>query len=335
MGFVRPEWLCSLALLPVLGLLVMQWHAQDVRRRARFGDALLVARLAPGGAAHGAVRALLVGVGLVLFCIGAARPHAGRGWYDAVGYGTDVCFAIDVSNSMRAEDADRRRARIDAAKWIAADVLDRLEFDRVALVTFSDQAATICPLTSDMSAAVTTLSGVECELVGEGGTSLAQALIESCRRFDLEESRGRLVVILSDGEDHEDGIDDAIDEAKEKGIPVHTVGIGSRDGARVPSGGLFMRGYKTYRGRPVVSSLQEGSLKRIAKETGGTYLGADRSDVARRLADDIRRRAGKGRVVRVVAGKRELFQVFIALGVLVLVAEMLWPLRAGSRRRRP
>jgi len=232
------------------------------------------------------------------------------------------------------DDAGFARSRLYGALAIVDRLVSRLEYDRVALVTFTDEATTICPMTADMGAVLTMLDGVDYESVGEGGTALAAAVREACERFDPKESRGRVVIILSDGEDQEQGVEEAVAEAKRLGAVVHTVGIGTTEGARIPLGSGLFGGtvYKEYQGQTVVTRLDEAALKRVAEGTGGTYRHATAESTADGLVGVIRAAAGKGRTVRTVTTAREAFQPLIALALVLLIVEALVPSRSVGRR---
>jgi len=334
MDFGQPQWLWGLVATPlgVAGLVV--WRLRDRRRAVDFAEPALLARLTGGGRSRATLKSALVLAALVLALTAAARPRSGHEWQTAQGSGVDVVVAIDVSTSMRAADVGFARSRLYGALAVVHRFVSRLEYDRVALVTFSDQATTVCPMTADMGAVLTMLEGVDYESVGEGGTALAAAVREACERFDPKESRGRVVVVLSDGEDQEQGVADAVADAKRLGAVVHTVGLGTTEGARIPlSSGFFGQTvYKEYQGQTVVTRLDEAALRRVANDTGGTYRHGAAESAAEGLADVVRAAAGKGRIVRTVTTAREAYQGFVALALALLVVEMLVPSRSGVRR---
>jgi len=335
MGFASPEWLWALIAVPVLGIAVAFWHRRDLHRRRAYGDPVLLDRMRPRGPMRATLRTAMVLGALTLVLVSLARPTAGREWQTAAGEGVDICFALDVSNSMRASDVPGAVSRLDAAVSICRQVISNLQFDRFAIVTFTDSAATTCPMTTDMGAALTMLDGVDFGTVGEGGTSLARAISEACDRFDPKEQTGRLIVVLSDGEDHEQGIDAAVQQAKELSAVVHAVGVGSESGSPIPEGDGFLSRNKTYQGRTVVSRLEEATLKQVAAETGGTYLRGSDPHVAERLIDTVHKTASRGSVVLTVSSSREVFQWPLALALVLLSGEMLLPsnLAAGRCRR--
>lgn len=333
MGFGQPQWLWGLIVAPIGLAVSLLWWVSDRRRGAAFAEPHLLARVTGGGRSRATLKTAMVLVALLLTVTAAARPQVGHEWQKAQGSGVDVVVAIDVSTSMRAADAGFARSRLYAALAIVHGLVSRLEYDRVAVVTFSDQATTVCPMTADMGAVLTMLEGVDYESVGGGGTALAAAVREACERFDPKENRGRVVIILTDGEDQEQGVAEAVADAKRLGAVVHTVGIGTAEGARIPLASGFFGGtvYKEYQGQTVVTRLDEATLRRVAKDTGGTYRRATTESAAEGLVGVVRSAAGKSRVVRTVTTAREAFQLLVALALVVLLVEMLIPSRSVER----
>lgn len=335
MDFATGHVLVLLLVVPIMAALVAAWLRRDAARRLRYGEAGLLRRLNPGGPSRRASRMALFIVAFALLVLASGRPRAGREWSEAQGAGVDVALAVDVSNSMRAPDVSFGASRLDGAIRICDGLLGKLEYDRVGLVTFTDKAATVCPLTADMGAVSTMLRGIGYEEVGEGGTSLAEALQEACARFDPESERGRIVVILSDGEDHERGIEPGIEAAKKLSATVHTVGLGSREGSSIPEGSGFFSGYKRYRGNVIVTRLQEDILRRVADETEGRYSYATGRDTVEELARLIGDAKNKGITVRTATTRREVFQFPVALALAMLAFEMLLPSLGREGRRDP
>ncbi len=334
MSFAEPRWLLALlALLPLAALTWAVWRS-EARRRAALGEPRLLLRSGSASTPGQCALRLALGAGALAFCVLAlARPQVGffRGKLKSAGI--DVIICLDVSNSMRAEDIGPNR--LQAALRLVQELAQGLAGNRVGLVTFSDAATTVCPLTTDIDALLTMLGSVDFDTVGRGGTALATAISEAARRFDPEHKLGRALVLISDGEDNEQTLEEAIRAAKEHKIVVYCVGAGTARGAPIPEPGPFRLSYKKYRGQTVISRLREDGLKRLARSTGGAYFALARADVAPRLLAALARQPGKRPVERETVQRRELFQVPLAVAFALLVAQTLvgagWPARRRER----
>ena len=276
MRFAAPEYLWFLCLVPVLGMAA--WLAEGVRRRR-------LARFAGGWAQrarfNGEVSANLRAAKILLFLlavaagsVAAARPQWGTRLEPVTRRGVDVAVLFDTSLSMATEDV--APSRLARARQAADVLIERLAGDRVGLVTFAGQATLACPLTLDSDAVSLFLDALDTEAVAVPGSALAQALDTALRAFGPAESdaRSRAVVLFTDGEDHEGGLEPAAERLKRAGVAVYAVGIGTVAGGPIPlrddSGA--MRGYKKdSAGRVVTSRMEEGALEKLALATDGRY----------------------------------------------------------------
>lgn len=278
---------------------------------------------------------LLFHAGLLCAALALARPQWGSRMEPVVARGADIVVVLDSSLSMAAEDAAPQR--LGQAKHAIASLVDELGGDRVALVTFAGEANLSCPLTVDHAAVELFLDAVEVDTVPVGGTALADALGVALSAFstgpESEEDRGRAVVVFSDGEDHEGGLDETIAALRDRGVPVYAVGCGTPQGAPLPLRDLdgTLSGYKKDRdGRVVTSRLDESVLERLALETGGRYYRATDADLEVR---DIAKALGQlsrgdlGTEIR--ARYQERFQVPLLGAWLAWVTQSL----LGDRRR--
>jgi Ca-activated chloride channel family protein len=281
MRFADPQLLWLLLAVPLLALAMVL--AARSRRRAlrRFaGGGAQVAHFTTEVSAHRrAVRALLWLLAASATIVAAARPQWGTRLEEITRAGVDVVLVLDTSLSMSAEDVPP--SRIDQARQAAAGLIDRLSGNRVSLVTFAGHATLLCPLTLDHAGARLFLDTVDVESVSVGGTALAESL-ELARQVlvsDGNVTRGRAVVLYSDGEDHEGELDAAIDGLRSAGIAVYAVGCGSARGAPIPLPGRQARFKKDREGRVVTTRLDEGILERLALDTAGRYYRATPSQV--------------------------------------------------------
>ncbi len=271
----------------------------------------------------------------IIFClalgsliVASAGPRIGWVWTESRQSGMDMVVAVDVSRSMLAQDLDP--SRLEQARRMIVDLLDVAAGDRIGLVVFAGAAFVQCPLTVDHGAVRSFLDSLNTDMIPVGGTDIAGALRESLRALDAggeqqeDKGLGKVIILLTDGEDHQGDIDGAISEVVKTKAKVITVGMASEAGSPImdPNGGFI----KDKDGNVVVSRLAEAPLKSIAEKTGGTYLkGSDVGASVAKIYQDIIR--AKGTVRETQAKKErvwfERYQWPAALGFVLLVLELL------------
>lgn len=273
LGFelLRPESTPWLALAPVLALLGMASLVWRRRARSRLADPHQLRRLYPGLSRNRATaRVLLAGAGALFLALAIIGPVRGHTWHDVERKGLDLVVCVDTSRSMLVPDMGGGRTRLDRAKQELGLLLDRLQGDRIALVGFSGDARDVAPLTRDYEAARWYVQGLSPRDNTLGGTNLGAALSHALELFDGRSGAHEAIVLVTDGEDLEGAGLDAASRAREQGIKVFVVGMGTEDGGKIPSGPRsFVRGPE---GHEVVSRLDSSTLEAIAKETRGAYV---------------------------------------------------------------
>lgn len=333
--FALVDVLFSLLLLPALGLLT--WLGFRTRRRAldRFIDSPLLVKLSQS-VNHAGRRAkmLLVFVALGLSLVALARPQFGTRVETVRSQGRDVLVALDVSASMLAEDlAPNRleRARLEIARLIRG-----LDGDRIGLVAFAGDAFLQSPLTLDYGAALMFLASMDTDMIPIQGTDLGRALEVSLDAFEESAGEGvKVLVLMTDGEDHEGEIDASLQRARQLGVEINTVGIGSPEGVPIPEfdAGGRPRGFmRDEDGNVVTTRLEEGPLRMIAQQTGGRYVPVYGGVQALQdLVDEIALGRGRELESRQITQFEEQFQLFLALAIVLLFAETLIPDRTKRR----
>jgi Ca-activated chloride channel family protein len=318
------------ALLPLAGLL---WFllARRVQKLRRLLDREAVARLAPERSPRRVrAKAALWFLAFALATVALARPQWGVRWQQARRRGLEILVVLDTSNSMRATDL--KPDRLQRAKWGLGDLLKRLSGDRIGLVVFAGSSFLECPLTVDYAAFSMMLDDVRPGIVPRGGTDIAQALETALESFEKGGDADRVIVLVTDGEDHAGSVDRAITALKEKKVRVFAVGVGTARGELIPAAGgdgdAFLRDRA---GNPVRSSLQEGLLERIAADTGGLYVRSADEDFGldRVYSKGIANLRRDERESRLVKAYEERFPWFLGATVLLLTLESL----LGDRRR--
>lgn len=275
----RPQLLWALLAGPVLTALYLFGVYRKNKALGRFSSARLLPSMVPGVSSWLSVlRFLCLRHGLSFAVFALAGPQKGTRLEQERTQGADVIVALDVSNSMLAEDL--RPNRMEVAKHALSQLVDHMEGDRLGIVVFAGQAFPQLPLTADRSAAKLFLGSIGPELVTAQGTAIGAAIDLAHRSFPKEGARGRAIIVISDGESFEDDGEAAAKAANEDGIVVSTIGLGSPQGSPIPDRrGNEVLGFKKDRdGRTVMTQLNEDMLRRIAAAGHGQYIHATGGD---------------------------------------------------------
>ncbi len=322
--FANQYWLYALALVPALaGFFVLSFR-QKRKALARFGNVMLLERLSRSTSHRRQVAKVVMLVGVIFFLLLAlARPQLGTKLRTVTREGQDVVIALDVSRSMLAEDI--QPSRLEKAKHEIATLIDRLGGNRVGLVAFAGRAFVQCPLTLDYGAARMFLDFMGPDLVPVPGTALAEAIRRSTDAFVEKERKHKVLVLITDGEDHEGEPVEAAKEAAKEGVVIYTVGIGSPQGVPIPE--LDPSGYRTgfkkdRSGEVVMTKLDDVTLEKIALETGGKYYRAStREAELKQIADEIAKMDKKGLASQQFVQFEDRFQFLIGLALMLLIVE--------------
>lgn len=274
--FANPQYLWLLFTLPVL--LMLFWAASRLRRKrlARFGHPEIVRQLTPDvSSGRVTLKFILFCTALTLLILAAARPQFGSKLREEKSQGVEMMLAVDVSNSMLAEDFEPNR--LERTKYAVNKLFDGLQQDRVGLIVFAGEPKVQLPITSDYRMAKAFAKRIDPSLVPVQGTAIGKALAQALLSFSSEsENHSRVVILITDGENHED---DALAQARraaEQGIRIFTIGIGTPEGAPIQIGGEFVMDEK---GEIVVSKLNEEMLSKIAELTGGAYVRSSKQSI--------------------------------------------------------
>ena len=275
--FAHPQYLWLLLAVPAL--IALYWAAARNRRKrlARFGDPTLLRGLMPE-VSTGRVRlkSILFTAAVALLVLALARPQWGSKLREETSEGIEMMLVVDVSNSMLAEDFAPNR--LERTKYAIDRLFDGLRQDRVGLVVFAGEPKVQLPITSDYRMAKAFARKIDPSLVAVQGTAVGKALSQALMSFssETEQNHSRVIVLITDGENHEDDAVAVAERAKELGIRIFTIGIGTPEGAPIRIGGEFIRDEK---GDMVVSKLDEQMLQQIADITGGAYVRSSNQSV--------------------------------------------------------
>jgi Ca-activated chloride channel family protein len=323
-----------LALLPLL--VIFYWLAFRMKKRAlrRFGNLALMEKLAlsfsPGKQRWKIVLLLL---GILFLGFSLARPQLGTRLTLMKREGVDIVIAMDCSLSMMAEDFGR--SRLAKAKQEVNGLIDRMRGDRVGLVVFAGVAFIQCPLTLDYSAAGMFLDIMDTDLIPQPGTAIGDAIRTSIKAFSQKERKYKVLILLTDGEDHESDPLGAAEEAAAEGIRIYAIGIGSAQGEPIPlrNRGGEVTGYKKDRkDNVVVSRLDETTLQKIALTTGGKYYHATSGEMELdKIYDEISKMEKKELEGKLMTQYEDRYQIFLLLSILCLTVEFLLSERRSKK----
>ena len=331
--FASIETLIGLLLIPALAAFF--WGALRARRQAlaRFGDLELVQKLSATVSRRGrAAKGVLLLVAVAFLVVALARPQFGTRVETVRSQGQDVMVALDLSLSMLAEDVSPNR--LGRARLEIMRILQRLDGDRIGLVAFAGNAFVQAPLTVDYGAAAMFLNAMDPSLIPLQGTNLGEAMTVALDAFEEGTRDHRVLVIVTDGEDHEGEIDTALERALQDGVQIHTVGIGSLEGVPIPevdNNGARIGFKRDADGNVVTTRLDEVTLQRVAQATGGRYFPATGPGAnLDPLVDEITGEEGRELEAREVTQFEEQFQIFLGMALILILAEGLVP----DRRRK-
>ena len=276
----------------------------------------------------GWLKVSLLALAWFFFVIGLARPQLGARLKEHESQGVEVMLALDVSNSMLAEDYSPNR--LERSKLAISRLVDRLQGDRIGLVVFAGEAFVQLPITADYVSAKVFLKSINTESVPIQGTDLAEALMTSARSFSTQSERSRAIILITDGEDHEGDALEAARTIAEQGIRIYCIGVGSPQGKPIPKNGSLM---KDANGDIVVTRLDEGILQEIAEIGGGKYVRAGNSEFGLNpIIDDIRTLDKEQFNSVVFEDFDEQYMYFFAIALFFLILELLVPETKARRK---
>lgn len=289
----------------------------------------MLERLAPlRSNKNGLLKRVLMLLAIYLAFIGLANPKIGTQLGTVKREGVDLVFAIDVSKSMLTEDIAPNR--IEKAKRIVAETLSELKGDRVGIITYAASAFPQLPITTDYGAARMFLKGVNTDMMSSQGTAILEAVKLAGTFFDPNAETRRVLVLLSDGEDHnETGVDIIADTANQANIQIITVATGTTSGGPIPEGGIAKGSFKKdSEGNVVISKLNKDVLEELADSTNGVYIDTPTTEATISTISDFLAQLDKTAFeTQTYSNYKDQFQWFIAIAFVILVIEFLIPER--------
>ena len=319
--FEDPIYLYLLVLIPILALIRLVSYRNQRKRLRKFGDPQLLKELMPDVSRfRPSVKFWLLLGALALLIVMLARPQMGTKISHEKRVGIETIIAMDISNSMLAEDVVP--SRLDRSKMMVENLVDHFSNDKIGLIVFAGDAFVQLPITSDYVSAKMFLSSIDPSMMATQGTDIARAIEMATHSFTQEEGIGKAIIVITDGENHEGGAVEAAEAAKDLGMRVYVLGVGSANGAPIPITGTgdYM---KDRTGNTVMSALNEEMCKQVAQAGGGAYIHVENNSAAQQQLDnELDKLAKKETSTAVYSEFDEQFQAVGILAILLLILEI-------------
>jgi Ca-activated chloride channel family protein len=267
------KYIYLLFIVPFLVLLFLYNQFWKRKKQREFGDLELVKKLSPEKSVFKPILKLVVMLlAIIALIFGLVNPKVGTKIETVKREGIDIVFAMDVSKSMLAEDV--APSRLEKSKQIVSQIINQLGSDRIGIVAYAASAFPVLPITTDYSSAKMFLQSMNTDIVSSQGTSLDEAIQLSATYFDQKSKTSKLLILISDGEDHSEGAEEAAEEANKAGLKIISIGIGTQKGGPIPLrvNGSVQSFKRNSNNEVVITQLNKESLIRIAKATKGGYV---------------------------------------------------------------
>jgi len=321
----HPEYLHVLWLVPLLFVGFLLYRNWQKRTQKGWGEAAMLKSMASESSQSKPwLKLFYINLAIIFLGIGLSNPQVGTKMETVKRMGVDLVFALDVSKSMLAEDVVP--SRLEKAKYLIGKSLDELGGDRVGIIAYAGKAYPLLPITTDYTAAKLALSGASPDFIPTPGTALDQALEYSLGYFDPQSPASKVLVILSDGEDHEENWKEELDRVNEQGIKVLTIGLGTTQGGPIPEKqGKSIVGYKRDENNEVViTRLNDQIMREIAKRTNGTYVdGSNTNNTLKAITETISGLNQAEIEEQVFTDYEDQFQWFLGAALLLLLLDLL------------
>ncbi|WP_458628428.1 vWA domain-containing protein [Winogradskyella sp. PC D3.3] len=319
-------WFWTLLVIPVIILLfiLLQFWRRAVQKK--FADAALLRRLSPNQSLFKSVLKVLVLCG-AFACLSLAlvNPKIGTKLETIRSEGVDIVFAVDVSKSMLAEDIAPNR--LEKSKQLVTQIINSLVSDRVGIIAYAGKAFPQLPITTDYASAKMFLQNMNTDMLSSQGTAISEAIQLSKTYFDNEDQANRVLIIISDGEDHDGEALNIAEEASEQGIRILTVGVGNVKGGPIPikRNGVILNYKKDNNNETVITRLDESTLKEIAAEANGVYInGSNTAEVVKTIKEELDKMDKQEFESKQISDFKDQFQWFLALGIILLFIDIFF-----------
>ena len=318
-------WFWALLAIPVVVVffvLLQVWkrHAQN-----KFANNNLLKRLSPDRSLFKSILKLIVwSLAIASLVIALVNPKVGTTLETVKREGVDIVFAVDVSKSMLAEDIAPNR--LEKSKQLVTQIVNNLASDRIGIIAYAGTAFPQLPITTDYAAAKMFLQNMNTDILSSQGTAINQAIELAKTYYNDEEQTNRVLIIISDGEDHSQEATRVAKEASEEGIRIFTIGVGDAKGGPIPikRNGIVLNYKKDKRGETVITKLDERTLKTIAEKANGVYInGKNTNQVIEEISDILLKMDKKEFEAKQFADFKDQFQWFLGLAIFLLFLDVL------------
>ena len=322
---LEEKWyLYFLIVIPVLTVLFLYVQIWKRKKQLEFGDLELIKKLSPEKSVFKPILKLVV-VLLALTCliIGLVNPKIGTKLETVKREGIDIIFAIDVSKSMLAEDV--APSRLEKSKQLVSQIINNLGSDRIGIIAYSGSAFPVLPITTDYSVGKMFLQTMNPGMISAQGTSIDQAITLATTYIDKKDKTNKLLIIITDGEDHSDSAEDAAKEAKKVGLKILTIGVGTEKGGTIPlkRNGIVESFQRDQNNEVVITKRNSEVLKNIAKSAGGGYVDGNSTkavlDYVKNALDNIQKTEFESTQM---ADFKSQFQWFLGFGFFLLLLDV-------------
>lgn len=312
--FADPQYLWLLLLIPILAIIHIIYVVKYRKKLSKFGDVELLRQLSPYVSKYRpTVKFLLMMLALVLMIAMIARPQVGATISKEKRTGIETIIALDISNSMLAEDI--KPSRLERSKMLIENLIDNFKDDRIGMVVFAGDAFIQLPITSDYISAKMFLQDISPLMIENQGTNIGEAVNLSLHSFTKDDKTGKAIIIITDGEDHEGEALKKAEKAAMQGIKVFVLGIGSIQGAPIPLGnGDFLKDNK---GEVVMTALNEDMCRNVAEAGKGVYIHVDNTSFVESRLDAELKKLQQGEINGVVY--KDFDEQFQAVGIILLI----------------
>ena len=318
-------WFWAFIIIPVMLLLFLWTFLWKKRTQKSFGSAIVLKRLSPDlSFFKSALKFVILCLAVSFLVIGLINPKIGTKLETIKREGVDIVFAIDVSKSMLAEDVAPNR--LAKSKQLVTQIINNLTSDRVGIIAYAGKAFPQLPITTDYASAKMFLQSMNTDMLSSQGTAINDAIQLSRNYFDDEEQTNRVLIIISDGEDHNDLSVEVAGAAFKEGIKIYTIGVGSEKGAPIPlkRNGVIISYKKDQNNETVITKLNEKTLRLIANEAKGTYIvGNQTAAVVEQIRTVLSAMDKKEFEAKEFAEYKDQFQWFLGIGLFLLVLDIL------------
>ena len=317
-------WFWALGIIPVIILLFLVLQFWRHRAQNKFADKQLLNRLSPNRSIFkGVLKIVVLSIAFLCLTISLINPKIGTKLETVKREGVDIVFAVDVSKSMLAEDIAPNR--LEKSKQLVTQIINNLASDRVGIIAYAAKAFPQLPITTDYASAKMFLQSMNTDMLSSQGTAINEAIKLAKTYFDDEEQTNRVLIIISDGEDHSEEAAAIAEEANEEGIRIFTIGVGDLKGGPIPEkrNGVVLNYKKDSQGETVITRLNEETLQNIASEANGAYInGKNTKDVVANIREILNGMDKTEFEAKQFADFKDQFQWFLGFGIFFLLLDV-------------